>query len=420
MRIVVATIIILASLYSVEAQAGSTGRTYLGSSRYSSPSAYYERSRDQNADYSYSSTSRTSGSIKRQYQYKSTQYSSPPPMSEYNNPVASVNQPGYAPPPPAGQSQYVPPPMEPTYVPQAPIAEMAPQSSFAPPPPPPMAPQSAPMQQQAFNAPLPPPSAEGSRVEPYSTHNVQPDSKKITGDIFSGDGFKASMGLGAGAINQYEGSDDYQWLPIPYIDVSYNDRVFFSTLQGIGVHLYKSDSLQFTTALGYRMGRDGEDTRMGIYGDIDAAMEGSLTAAYFSPVSNGSTLKIYGQFIGDLSSTYDGFLLRTGLGYSMPVGSQLRLTLDGYTTYGSGDYMETYFGVSPLQSLASGYALYTPNSGIKDVGLSATGNWAFNNNWSLLGLFGYKRLLGDAADSPIVEDGSVNMMTFGTAVVYSF
>ncbi len=40
----------------------------------------------------------------------------------------------------------------------------------------------------------------------------------------------------------------------------------------------------------------------------------------------------------------------------------------------------------------------------KDVGLHMIANYSFNSNWSLVGNLGYKRLVGDAEDSPIVDD----------------
>lgn len=42
-------------------------------------------------------------------------------------------------------------------------------------------------------------------------------------------------------------------------------------------------------------------------------------------------------------------------------------------------------------------------------------------NWGFMGLATYKRLVGDAADSPVVEDeGSENQFSGGVLVFYKF
>jgi outer membrane scaffolding protein for murein synthesis (MipA/OmpV family) len=55
------------------------------------------------------------------------------------------------------------------------------------------------------------------------------------------------------------------------------------------------------------------------------------------------------------------------------------------------------------------------------VGVELTSNYIFASQWALVSNVGYKRLMGDAKNSPLVRQrGSANQMAFQAFVVYSF
>lgn len=58
---------------------------------------------------------------------------------------------------------------------------------------------------------------------------------------------------------------------------------------------------------------------------------------------------------------------------------------------------------------------------LKDAGVTFDLDYNLTENWGLTGRLGYKRLLGDAADSPLVEDrGSADQLSTGLFVNYKF
>ena len=64
---------------------------------------------------------------------------------------------------------------------------------------------------------------------------------------------------------------------------------------------------------------------------------------------------------------------------------------------------------------------YDADEGFKDVGLNFRVTYKPWQNWGLMGLASYKRMVGDAADSPVVEDeGNENQFTGGVLVFYKF
>ena len=83
--------------------------------------------------------------------------------------------------------------------------------------------------------------------------------------------------------------------------------------------------------------------------------------------------------------------------------------------------MRPYFGVSTAQAAASGYPVFRPGAAFKDVSLSLSGNYAIAPRWSVVGSAGYKRLMGGAADSPLVRlAGSASQTSFSAFVVYQY
>lgn len=85
----------------------------------------------------------------------------------------------------------------------------------------------------------------------------------------------------------------------------------------------------------------------------------------------------------------------------------------------AGDrYLQTWFGVTPEQSLRSGYAPYTPNAGLRDMSIYANLRSQLAPRWVLLGGVASTRLIGSAADSPLVRRPSGVSINGGLA--YSF
>jgi outer membrane protein len=83
--------------------------------------------------------------------------------------------------------------------------------------------------------------------------------------------------------------------------------------------------------------------------------------------------------------------------------------------------MEEYFGVDGSDAASSGLPRYDADGGFKDYGLGISANYKFTNTWGLIAGFNYHRMLGDAEDSPLVDDeGDKNQYKVSVAISYSF
>ena len=236
------------------------------------------------------------------------------------------------------------------------------------------------------------------------------------------------VGLGVGAVPQYEGSDDYEPVPLPYARMDY--REFFGELRpAMGAlqlrgNAVPSTSFQAGPLINYRRERDDvSNNRVDDLEKVDAAVELGAFAGYVfhNGVRKGTAAGINIQGAADASGSYDGFLIELGADYTTPVNEEWQVAARLASTFADSNYMSTYFGIDRKDANRSGLDKYDADAGFKDVGLSFGADYRFAKNWSLGTSIGYTRLIGDAADSPVTDDeGSANQFFGGVIVNYRF
>jgi MipA family protein len=109
----------------------------------------------------------------------------------------------------------------------------------------------------------------------------------------------------------------------------------------------------------------------------------------------------------------NGLALDLGAGYFFRLGPKWRATAGLAATYLNGNAVRSYFGVDAGQSARSGYAVYQPSDGLRDVRLNGSLFYSIDPRWSLIGTLVATRLVGDAAASPIVRDKTALSGLFG-------
>ena len=232
-------------------------------------------------------------------------------------------------------------------------------------------------------------------------------------------GTQVQLGLGAGLAPDYEGSADYRAVPLLYARVDWASGMFLHLEAGSGLraNLVPSPHWRLGPVLKYIPARENvEDKKVDNLKDVDAAVMLGGFAGY-----DVDRWSIYVQVVQDVAGANDGLVATLGAGYTIPVSDQLLVNLGATTNYASGEYMSTYFGIDAANSRRSGLKTYNADPGFKDVGAGVLVQyWA----WGNLGLrfrAGYVRLIGDAADSPIVKDrGDENQIFGGLMVTYRF
>lgn len=227
-----------------------------------------------------------------------------------------------------------------------------------------------------------------------------------------------SLGLGAAMVPDYEGSEDYEAAPLLFARYSYDEGSYVQ-LKGSELRWnFLNREIEFGPLLQYRMERDDVDNnQVDDMDKVDSAVAGGLFIV--GRVEQWSaTLK----FATDISDEDTGYTVYLGGDYLAKFSEQLNIKFGVSTTYASSDYMGSYFDVNSSNRGSSTLPNYNAGGGeFKDVGARMITTYSFNSNWSVVGNINYKRLVGDAADSPLVDDvGSKNQYILGAMCVYTF
>lgn len=232
------------------------------------------------------------------------------------------------------------------------------------------------------------------------------------------------VGLGAGFRADYEGSDDYEAMALPILTAR---NVFGFNFQPFALSYnlarYNSASSVWSVGFGPRVaadfGRDQDaNAALAGLGDLEASiMPGGFVNLRLGPVMASFDVG------HDVADGHGGTVADLGISTFVPLTQQIVLMPGVDATWVDDAYMQSNFGVNAAQAANSAYSLYTPEGGLKSVGASVNAIYNINENWAANALVGYDRLLGDAADSPLVAgQGSANQYSviLGVSRGFSF
>jgi outer membrane scaffolding protein for murein synthesis (MipA/OmpV family) len=227
-----------------------------------------------------------------------------------------------------------------------------------------------------------------------------------------------SVGGGIGFKPDYEGSEDYEAVPVPFVNVNFNHGMYIKLL---GLNLRANLIPEKTWSLGpvynYRAERDDVDNSA--VDDMKKVSDANEVGVFGGFTIDGWFVSL--EFLADVGEAHDGWYSKLKGGYNWIISNSWALSIGASTTYADDEYMQTYFGVSRKDSTRSGLDRYNADSGIKDVGLDLGLNWMITQNWSAKGIASYTQLVGDADDgSPVVDEGSESQFFGAALIVYTF
>jgi outer membrane protein len=235
------------------------------------------------------------------------------------------------------------------------------------------------------------------------------------------EGWTVTLGAAAVASPVWQGSDDTAVSLFPDLRVGYKDVFFASLPDGVGWNAINSDGWKAGPIAKIRFGRDEEDggspfrisgdsdALIGL-GDVDAAVEvGGFIEKRFGDREQWRVKAEARRGFGG----HEGVLLDASATYQARFGYTL-LNVGPKLTVASEDYMQTYFGIDPLQSVRSGLPTYQADGGLLSYGLSASLIQPLNRRSAIMAFASYDRLAENAADSPLVRlRGDENQFTIG-------
>ncbi|MFY1991991.1 MipA/OmpV family protein [Achromobacter xylosoxidans] len=204
------------------------------------------------------------------------------------------------------------------------------------------------------------------------------------------------IGFGVAARPKFEGSDRLQAEPIPLLDIR-QGRFFVRAGEGIGANLIESPRATLGVGVSWMQGYKASDVPDGI-GKLSGALGGRV---FVSTRLSGAVVTL--SATQALTKSERGLLVNARVSYPYQMTERLEIIPSISTNWASEKYLNSYFGVDSDRAMRSGFSVYKPSAGFKDVSLRLAVRYEFNKSWSIAGGIGVSRLLDKAADSPFVE-----------------
>lgn len=217
--------------------------------------------------------------------------------------------------------------------------------------------------------------------------------------------YRTVLGLAAEVQPAYDGSRVYHLQGGPVINIQHRDDWFITTGDGIGYNFLRGAHYQIGAAITYDLGRkeSADYGNLRGMGDISAAPVGKLYATWVLSRRLPLIVRIDArQFAGGAQGAIGDAAIYTPL----PGSSKRFVMFAGPSiSVASRHYMQTLYGVTPGQSLASGHPVYEIDrsfgTSAVGVGFSAT---AFLTSHLLLNLdAALNQIRGAPAHSPLIE-----------------
>ncbi len=217
----------------------------------------------------------------------------------------------------------------------------------------------------------------------------------------------------------YPGADDFSFIGYPSLSFrrAGTPERFSAPDDGLSFSFLEESAFRFGIVGRFQGGRYLEDDRrLAGLEKIDWAVEPGVFVEYWPVEFLRARAEIRRGFNG-----HEGFVADFGLDVVQKFGA-LTLSVGPRLALGDSEFTRTYFGVTPVEAALNGEVTpYRPSGGITSVGATAAVGYDWTEQWSTMAFVSYKHLVGDAADSPIVERfGSEHQVGVGLTVSYSF
>lgn len=233
--------------------------------------------------------------------------------------------------------------------------------------------------------------------------------------------YKLSVGAGPGLVPQYDGSNEYAATPMLFAEAVWNSGRYVR-LDGskLRANVLTHDMFRLGPVANYRLGRDDFiDVDDNIVKKMEKVDDSFELGAFAGVQIDNLTFML--EALSDVSDGHDGTIVTLSGKYTWRVNDPWTLFVGVLWSWVDSDYMSSFFDVNAKDSARSGLERYSTDDGFKDVGFNLGANYILTDHWSVLASGSYRGLLGDAHDSPVVDDqGDSTQFSLGVRAVYTF
>ncbi|MES2443598.1 MAG: MipA/OmpV family protein [Pseudomonadota bacterium] len=249
------------------------------------------------------------------------------------------------------------------------------------------------------------------------------------------DGDSLTIGVAAGIVPSYEGSDNYVIAAVPVvrarvsrINISVRGNRAWADLvptnggPGWDFQLGPIAQVNFNRSAAIvdkrvrRLPSRKMAVELGGYAGI--GKQGVITSDY-------DRLNISVATVYDVAGSHSSYVITPSIDYSTPLSTKAFVGLSFSGDYMGEGYADAYYSIDAAGSIASTLPVYNASKGWKDWNLAALGAVSLTGDLThglaLMGGVNYRRLLGSAADSPVTSiAGSRDQWTGLLGLAYTF
>ncbi len=220
--------------------------------------------------------------------------------------------------------------------------------------------------------------------------------------------FMFILGGSIGVAPAYEGASDYGLTFAPIIEI---ERLKFWL---VDIDTTKSTGgLALAPSFGFVAERKSADhAALAGLNDVGATFAVGGRVSYQAALNPMTRAEVYGAARYAFGGT-SGVVGELGIDLIADVSPQLEVRGGPMLSFASNGYMDSYFGVTAAESVATGgrLAAFDPKGGIKSVGVAAQARYEFVPDTFVSVNTSYSAYIGDTANSPIVTSGSQHQFT---------
>jgi outer membrane scaffolding protein for murein synthesis (MipA/OmpV family) len=216
--------------------------------------------------------------------------------------------------------------------------------------------------------------------------------------------FRKILGIASDVAPLYSGARAYRLQGGPVVNIYYRDIAFVTTGDGIGYNVLRGDHYQIGVAMAYDLGRNEQEDLNNLrgLGDIGAAPVAKVFGTWVLSKKFPLILRTdVRQFIGGA----EGAIGDVSVYMPLPGSSEKFVMFAGPSiSIATHHYLQTLYGISPEQSVASGHPIYeVPHAGTSAAGAGFSATRFVTDHWLLNLDAAISQIRGSAAHSPLIE-----------------
>jgi outer membrane scaffolding protein for murein synthesis (MipA/OmpV family) len=170
---------------------------------------------------------------------------------------------------------------------------------------------------------------------------------------------------------------------------------------GLRVELVRSERWRSSLGLRWDSGRDEDSSaQLEGLGDVRGTLRLRLSLGY----RFDEGWRAGASWAGDVLGRGGGWLAEVSGGRDLRVSDRTSAGVSLILGYGGRRWQQTTYGITPDQAARTGYPVYTPGAGPRDLGLGLSARTELGGGWALFYGASVSRLVGPTAASPLVRE----------------